>query len=144
MGDRKEGSRGCLALSQGADLDIEPSSVRSKTKGLAAGCLKLVIRNSQGLQAQRWTAWGQGQSSDIGQERDGQSKREAEFKLAQLGAYLCSQGRVTLVVCTPGGCKSGQGPWRGSTWFLLLRKVKGPCRASGHWRPGSHQGTGAS
>lgn len=40
---RKEGSRGCLALSQGADLNVEPSSVWSKTKGLAAGSLKLVI-----------------------------------------------------------------------------------------------------
>lgn len=42
-GDRKEGSRGCPALNQGTDLDVEPSSMWSKTKGLAAGCLKLVI-----------------------------------------------------------------------------------------------------
>lgn len=42
-GTRKQGSRDCLALSQGADLDVEPSSVGPKTKGLAAGCLKLVI-----------------------------------------------------------------------------------------------------
>lgn len=40
---RKEGSRGCLALTQGADLNVEPSSVWSKTKGLAAGSIKLVI-----------------------------------------------------------------------------------------------------
>ena len=48
----------------------------------------------------------------------GQGKWKAEPTLARVAkSYISS---------CPRDCKSGQGPWSGGTWFLLLREVKGP------------------
>ena len=84
-----------------------------------AGNLKLA-----GTPGAKGDSLGQGQSSKLGPEKQWSGQMETEPKLACVAKSCISS--------CPRDCKSGQGPWTGGTWFLLLREVKGPCRAGGH------------
>lgn len=46
--------------------------------------------------------------------------------------HVYAQETKSYISLCPRDCKSGQGPWNGGTWFLLLGEVKGPCRAGRH------------
>lgn len=59
------------------------------------------------------------------------------------GRAYASEAKSNITIWASGH-KSGQSPWRGGTWFLLFREIKGLCRVGGHWRPSSHRGCGAS